>query len=418
MTDLLTRNNYLPVLVLLGSIFVWLLQRFIAERRHESKYNFPALVPGLPLIANAHQMPKKNQGPFLAELAKKYGEMFTIKIGGTYWVILNSQRTAIELLDKRAAKYSSRMYFPMASELVSRGNRILLMQYGDLWRSERKIIHKILNSTHMSHFEPFQDVESRALLLEYLGSPEEFYKANGRYANSVIMSFLFGKRSNFDDPYIVDLYTTSEAFVKYLMPGASLVDAFPILAKIPYFKSLQPWRWEADALYERTLAVYKRQFDELEEKRRQGTQKACFVSELLDPGAQSQFTPEQTLFIASTLLEAGSNTSRMTLDQVIAGAALFPDWVERARSELDEVCGGDAQRLPEIRDMPHLPFIKAVIKEAIRWRFVCGPERSCVLTFADRVLLRLEFHTQPHRMTNSKATIFLLALSLHGTIGA
>ncbi|KAF4551379.1 Cytochrome P450-like protein 60 [Elsinoe fawcettii] len=364
----ITSRVFLPAVVLLGSVFVWLLQRYIAERKYEKKYKFPALVPGLPLIGNAHQMPKKNQGPYLTELAKKHGEIFTIKIGGAYWVILNSQRTAIELLDKRASKYSSRMSFPMASELVSRGNRTLLMQYGDLWRSERKIIHKILNSTQMSHFEPFQDVESRVLLLEYLRFPETFYKANGRYSNSVIMSFLFGKRSDMNDPHVADLYKTSEAFVKYLMPGASLVDAFPFLARMPYLKSLQPWRWQADALYKRTLAVYKKQFDELEIRRRQGIQPPCFVSEFLDSGASSNFTPEQSLFIAGTLLEAGSDTSRMTLDQVIAGAALFPDWVERARVELDRVCGSNAERLPEFADMKQLPLIRAAIKEGIRWK--------------------------------------------------
>ncbi|TKX24249.1 cytochrome P450 monooxygenase-like protein 20 [Elsinoe australis] len=361
-------NGWLSLLLLFVTGIACISHRILAERNYQRKYKFPPIVPGLPLVGNAFQIPKTNQGPYFAELAKKYGEMFTIKIGGTYWVILNSQRTAIELLGKRAAKYSSRMDFPMANELVSRGNRILLMPYGDLWRSERKIIHKILNSTQMSHFEPFQDVESRVMLLDYLQSPEGWFRAHGRYSNSVIMSFLFGKRSNSDDPHVMDLYKTSEAFVQYLMPGKSIVDAFPILARITFCKCLQPWRWTADVLYERTLSVYKRQFNELAERTRKGVQRSCFVSEFLESGAQSKFTPEQSLFIAGTLLEAGSDTSRMTLDQTVAGAALFPDWVQRARIELDNVCGHHAERLPAFADMPRLPLIRAAIKEAIRWK--------------------------------------------------
>lgn len=92
------------------------------------------------------------------------------------------------------------------------------------------------------------------------------------------------------------------------------------------------------------------------------------MSEFLESGAQSKFTPEQSLFIAGTLLEAGSDTSRMTLDQTVAGAALFPDWVQRARIELDNVCGHHAERLPAFADMPRLPLIRAAIKEAIRWK--------------------------------------------------
>jgi len=41
-----------------------------------AKYNFPNLVPGLPLIGNALQMPSTDHGPFLSKLAETYGEMY------------------------------------------------------------------------------------------------------------------------------------------------------------------------------------------------------------------------------------------------------------------------------------------------------------------------------------------------------
>lgn len=68
------------------------------------------------------------------------------------------------------------------------------------------------------------------------------------------------------------------------------------------------------------------------------------------------------------MMEAGSDTTRMTMNQVIAGAALFPDWVERARKELDAVCGPNAERLPDFADLDSLPLIKAAVKESLRWR--------------------------------------------------
>lgn len=174
---------------------------------------------------------------------------FTIKVGGTYWVVLNSRRTVLELLEKRSAKYSSRMQFPMASDLVSRGNRMLMMPYGDLWRRERKMMHQILNSSQLKNFEHFQDTESALLMVDYLKEPEKWYLAHGRFSNSIIMSFLFGKPSELDDPRITELLKTSEEFVKFLAPGTTIVDAFPFLAKIDFLKSCQPWRWKADALY-------------------------------------------------------------------------------------------------------------------------------------------------------------------------
>ena len=67
-------------------------------------------------------------------------------------------------------------------------------------------------------------------------------------------------------------------------------------------------------------------------------------------------------------MEAGSDTTRVSLGQMIAGAATHPDWVRRARAQLDKICGSNAERLPEWSDKASLPYITAVVKETFRWR--------------------------------------------------
>ena len=76
------------------------------------------------------------------------------------------------------------------------------------------------------------------------------------------------------------------------------------------------------------------------------------------------------LFLFGSVIEAGSDTTRVSLNQLAAAAALFPDWVERARQELDNVCGANAERLPDALDAPNLPYIKAAAKETVRWKSV------------------------------------------------
>jgi hypothetical protein len=44
-------------------------------RSFNKKYNLPNLVPGLPLIGNAHQIPLHDSCLYFQTLAKKYGEM-------------------------------------------------------------------------------------------------------------------------------------------------------------------------------------------------------------------------------------------------------------------------------------------------------------------------------------------------------
>jgi len=50
-----------------------------------------------------HQLPPGQLGKWAQQMAKEYGEMFSIKIGGQRWVFLTSSRTIKDLLEKRAA---------------------------------------------------------------------------------------------------------------------------------------------------------------------------------------------------------------------------------------------------------------------------------------------------------------------------
>lgn len=90
--------------------------------------------------------------------------------------------------------------------------------------------------------------------------------------------------------------------------------------------------------------------------------------EFLKISQKENFTETQNLFCLGTLMEAGSDTSRVSIGQIIAGAATYPDWVVRARAELDAVCGHNAERLPGWEDRDKLPYIAAVVKEGFRWR--------------------------------------------------
>ncbi|KAI0055227.1 cytochrome P450, partial [Artomyces pyxidatus] len=44
---------------------------------------------------------------------------------------------------------------------------------------------------------------------------------------------------------------------------------------------------------------------------------------------------------------------------------LYPDTQRRAQAELDAVVSRD--RVPAFSDLPHLPYIRAMVKETLRW---------------------------------------------------
>ncbi|KAH7215518.1 cytochrome P450 [Fusarium oxysporum] len=347
---------------------VWLVSVHLYQNIKDAKYNYPDPVPGIPFFGNSFQMPSEGQGPYMTKLASKSGDMLTMRFGGTPWIFLNSRRAVTALLDKKAAIYSSRQNLPMAADIISAGKRLLLMPYGPDWRKQRKAMHQILNNTKSNIFQPFQDVESRALLYHYMKKPDRWWEANARFANSIIMSVTYGKRSDLGDPDLTQLLNNAERFVPYLMPGRALVDIFPWLLKLPIPSSWQPWRWWGDALHQSTKRAYKKLLDDLLERRRLGTQKPCFMTEFLDNNSNGEFTTEECYFMAGTLIEAGSDTTRIILMEILAAAVLYPDWVERTQQQLDSVCGSKAERLPVFDDMPQLPLIKGIIKEGLRWK--------------------------------------------------
>ncbi|KAL1896135.1 hypothetical protein Sste5346_004877 [Sporothrix stenoceras] len=347
------------VIALLGT---WLFRRV----QYKRKYKLPAKVPGIPLFGNTFQIPLIQQGPWAKKLAEKYGEMFTCKFGGTTWVFLNSSRVVTDLLERRAAIYNSRPPFPMTQGIISGDSRIVLMPYSEQWRMLRKIMHQILSARSLDVFLPFQELESRNLCWDYLEQPDRWWSANARYSNSVIMSVVFGRRSMLDDPDVVELLETMELFLENQQPGVNIVDAFLFLDKLPKF--LQWWRPRGNRIFEQTREVYRREVKRLEERQENGTQRRCFATDFLETPEAKSMTEVQKLFLFGTLMEAGSDTTRVTLGQIIAGAVTSPDWVARAREHLDAVCGHNAERLPEFSDRPRLHYISAVVKEGFRWR--------------------------------------------------
>ena len=116
------------------------------------------------------------------------------------------------------------------------------------------------------------------------------------------------------------------------------------------------------------LRIYTREVEELKQKIKSGTARDCYAVRFLEDPETKELGHTQTLFALGSMLEAGSDTTRVAIAHVLAAAATDPRWVVTAREKLDEVCGRNGERLPTFADRPQLPYITAVAKEAVRWR--------------------------------------------------
>ncbi|KAF9890594.1 hypothetical protein FE257_005725 [Aspergillus nanangensis] len=73
----------------------------------------------------------------------------------------------------------------------------------------------------------------------------------------------------------------------------------------------------------------------------------------------------EAAWVAGSMIEAGSDTTQLVLNSIILGLVSFPEVVRKAQAELDTVVGN---RMPEFSDFASLPYIRAIVKEALRWR--------------------------------------------------
>jgi len=114
-------------------------------------------------------------------------------------------------------------------------------------------MHQLLMASNSDTYKPFQDTESRAMLWEYLHSPDKYYQHGARFANSVIFSVVFGRRTSMKDENTRLLFSTIDDFMDtQRSPSASLIEQFPwVVRNLP--RPLQWYRPKAERIYKKTV---------------------------------------------------------------------------------------------------------------------------------------------------------------------
>lgn len=73
--------------------------------------------------------------------AKQYGGIFTLKLGPATAVVLTDRRLVKNLIDRKSAIYSSRPSAYIAHDLITQGDHLLMMPYGEAFKLFRQILH-------------------------------------------------------------------------------------------------------------------------------------------------------------------------------------------------------------------------------------------------------------------------------------
>lgn len=122
------------------------------------------------------------------EWAREYGGLYSLKLGTGTAIVLTDPRLVKQLVDKKSSIYSSRPTSHVA-DLITGGDHLLVMKYGNMWRSFRKIIHQhFMESMVEREHIKLQNAEAVQMLKDFATNPEQHMLHPKRYSNSIIMS--------------------------------------------------------------------------------------------------------------------------------------------------------------------------------------------------------------------------------------
>lgn len=226
------------------------------------------------------------------------------------------------------------------------------------------MVHSLLNITTSKEYVPYQMLENKQMLFQLLEQPQDFVKHIRRYSNALTTTMVFGWRTpTYEDENMKQLFDGFSEFAEINQTGAAaLVDYYPILRRLPDF--LLPAQKKAKMLHQAEKSLYRKHWLNAKDAIDKGTILPCFCVGMAKAQEKEGFDDDQAAYISGTLLEAGSDTTSSTLVGFVQAMLLWPDVQKKAQAEIDRVVG---DRLPTMDDESDLQYVRACIKESLRW---------------------------------------------------
>ncbi|KAK2609856.1 hypothetical protein N8I77_003333 [Diaporthe amygdali] len=343
--------------------------------------------PALPILGNLLSMPKTHSFRQFHAWRQQYGPIFRLIAGKDTIIVLGDHATAHELLNKRSANYSHRPRMPMASELLYKGDHMLIRPYDEKYRAHRRNLGQLFTRNASRTVTPLVYMESLASLRQLLSFVEGSQDA--RRAARAYVRHVHDKRPIFDgycaivmalhrftasmsymltygfrietgeEPILKNGHIIEDRFVRAMKPGVWPCDIFPALNYLPSW--LAPWKRTAEEWYQFERAHH------LESNLRGRNSRVWNWTKALTGSKEGQkLNPESLAYDSAILNLAALDTTTQTLEMIVMAALANPEKIRIAQEELDRVVG--RARLPSSEDEGDLPYVCAVIQEVMRWR--------------------------------------------------
>ncbi|XP_002730381.1 cytochrome P450 1A5-like [Saccoglossus kowalevskii] len=336
---------------------------------------FPPGPMGYPFIGN---MIEVDNEPLvtLAKYGKKYGDVFTIKIGSQPVIVLNTVDVIKEALVKKQNDFAGRPYYYSLSGLMAEEcEDITFGNYSAKWKLQRKIGHQAIRNyasgdklESLIRYDAFPSFQ-RAVAREN-GKPFRPHSLIYLLVGNIILSMCLGKKFENDDPEFLKILEVLNNLDQAIGNGL-VADFVPIFRYIPtpgvnrlkkvlkeWFNLIQNQVNESKGKFDSGNNDVKSLIDDLLSIQRK--------AELAGEDLAKQLTDVNLRQTLADLVGGGLDITISLLDWAVAFLTYYPDVQFKVQSEIDDVIGDG--RLPLLSDKGKLPYCEAVIRELLRIR--------------------------------------------------
>ncbi|OCL14884.1 cytochrome P450 [Glonium stellatum] len=348
-------------------MITYVIYRLLQVGRRDPR--MPKGPPTLPVLGNLHQIPPTGfYRKLIREWGKEYGGVFSLKFGSSNVIVLCDRKAVHDLVDKKGLMYADRPH-SYVGQLITQGDHMVLSSNDPITREKRRAAtHNLSPRIIDEKLAPIQESEITQLMFDFLETPEDFFKHFRRVTASIACTLVYGQRApTYDSFWGHCVYDALQFFGQALEPGANPpVDEFPFLKIWPTRWSY--WKKRAFASGAAMDAIWSKSRAFVEERRRRGEKRDCVADRLLDEYEEKGFPMTQHAFdnLLREMVEGGAETTSSSLLTLMLALAKNPHIQEKARKEIDAICGTD--RSPTWSDFKDMPYINCIVKEGMCWR--------------------------------------------------
>lgn len=208
-------------------------------------------------------------------------------------------------------------------------------------------------------FFRYPEIEAKRMLVELLDEPDKYNHALESFIARVTCRLAWGHSEASDE-----LKQRARELLIGVSPTGHLGN------KIPFIMSLPDWLSPAKAWERRRARTERRFFEimqgEVETDIREKKAPQSWMKLFLDNRSKWGFKYElEGAYAVGMHGIAGALTIAAPMQTFCLAMCFYPQYLPMLQEELDRVCG---DRLPVAEDRPNLPFLRAVIRECLRWR--------------------------------------------------